>query len=84
MKTSETEIRRHANGSIDTDYYVRHCRRQRSLAAHKAIGRFLVMIRGLIDGASEDDQHAPKVGATRSLSKQQKETDFTQTIREAA
>ena len=84
MKTSETEIRRHANGSIDTNYYVRHCRRQRSLAAHKAINRFLVMISALIGGTSEKEQHVPKVGATRSLPKQQQETDLAQAIREAA
>ncbi len=84
MKTSETEIRRHANGSIDTDYYVRHCHRQRSLSAHKAIGRFLVMISALIGGTSEKDEHAHKADATRSLSKQQQETDLAQAIREAA
>lgn len=37
MTTSESEIRRLANGSIDTAWYVRHCHRQRSLAVHKAI-----------------------------------------------
>lgn len=30
-------IRRHANGSIDTDHYVRQCHRQRSEAAHKTL-----------------------------------------------
>ena len=84
MKTSETEFRRHANGSIDTNYYVRHCHHQRSLAAHKGIGRFLVMISALIGGTSEKEQHAPKVGATHSPSKQQQETDPAQAIREAA
>ena len=39
MKTDHTEIRRLANGSIDTDYYIRHCHRMRSLAAHRAIDR---------------------------------------------
>lgn len=60
MKISETAIRRHADGSIDTDYYVRHCHRQRSLAAHKAIERFLVMI----GGTSAKQRPAPKADAT--------------------
>ncbi len=84
MKISETEIRRHGNGSIDTDYYIRHCHRQRSLAAHKAIGRFLVMISALIGETSEKEQHAPKADATRSLTKQQQETNLAQAIRQAA
>jgi hypothetical protein len=84
MKTSKTEIRRHANGSIDTDYYVRHCHRQRSLAAHKAIGRFLVMISALIGGTSERERYGTKTDATRLLSNRLQETDLAQVIREAA
>lgn len=84
MKTSETEIRRHANGSIDTDYYVRHCHRQRSLAAHKAIGRFLIMIFALIGGTLEKEKHPPKADATRSLSKQQQDTNLAQVTQKAA
>jgi len=49
MKTDTTEIRRTANGSIDTDYYIRHCHRERSLAAHRAIGRTFNMPRELIE-----------------------------------
>ena len=48
MKTDTTEIRRLANGSIDTDHYIRHCHRERSLAAHRAIGRSFNMPRELI------------------------------------
>lgn len=50
MKTETTEIRRLANGSIDTDYYIRRCHRERSLAAHRAIGRSFNMPRELIEG----------------------------------
>ena len=42
------------------------------------------MISALIGGTSEKDEHAHKADATRSLSKQQQETDFAQAIREAA
>ena len=48
MKTDTTEIRRHADGSIDTDHYIRHCHRERSLAAHRAIGRTFNAPRALI------------------------------------
>ncbi|MEE8365468.1 MAG: hypothetical protein V3R76_06765 [Gammaproteobacteria bacterium] len=37
MNTDHTEIRRLANGSIDTDYYLRHCHHERSLSAHRVI-----------------------------------------------
>ena len=50
MKTENTEIRRLANGTIDTDYYIRQCHRQRSLAAHRAIGRGFNFPRNLIEG----------------------------------
>lgn len=49
MKTENTEIRRLANGSIDTEYYIRQCHRERSLAAHRAIGRTFNMPRNLIE-----------------------------------
>ena len=39
MSTDNTEIRRLTNGSIDTDYYIRHCHLTRSLSAHRTIGR---------------------------------------------
>lgn len=45
MTAHETEIRRHTNGAIDIDHYVRQCHRQRSLAAHEAIGRSLAMVK---------------------------------------
>lgn len=48
MKTGHTEIRRHANGLIDTDYYIRHCHRERSRAAHRAIKRIFRFFRRLI------------------------------------
>lgn len=48
MKADHTEIRRLANGSIDTDYYIRHCHRMRSLSAHRAIDRTFNMPRELI------------------------------------
>lgn len=49
MKTDHTEIRRLATGSIDTDHYIRHCHRERSIAAHRAIGRTFNMPRELIE-----------------------------------
>lgn len=49
MKTETTEIRRLANGSIDTDYYIRQCHREHSLAAHRAIGRGFNFPRNLIE-----------------------------------
>ncbi len=39
MNDDNTEIRRLTNGSIDTDYYIRHCHRTRSLSVHRTIGR---------------------------------------------
>ncbi len=39
MNDDNTEIRRLTNGSIDTDYYIRHCHLTRSLSAHRTIGR---------------------------------------------
>jgi len=39
MNTNNTEIRRRADGSIDITHYVEHCHHQRSLAAHRTIGR---------------------------------------------
>jgi hypothetical protein len=45
MKTDTTEIRRIANGSIDTDHYIRNCHRERSLAAHRAFERIFNMPR---------------------------------------
>ena len=50
MKTSETEIRRLANGSIDTAWYVRHCHRRRSLAAHKAIAQIFTAVTRALTG----------------------------------
>lgn len=47
MKTETAEIRRLANGSIDIDHYIRRCHRERSLAAHRAIGRTFNMPREL-------------------------------------
>jgi len=84
MNAHETEIRRNADGSIDTAYYVRHCHRQRSLAAHKAIGQFLVMISALIGGTLKKEQHPLKADVTRSLSKQQQDTNLDQMTRKAA
>lgn len=49
MKTETTEIRRLADGSIDTDYYIRQCHRERSLAAHRTIGRGFNFPRNLIE-----------------------------------
>lgn len=49
MKTDHTEIRRLANGSIDTDYYIRQCHRERSQAAHRAIDRSFNFPRNLIE-----------------------------------
>ena len=49
MKRNETEIRRHPNGSIDIDHYIRHCHRQRSLATHRAIDRTFNIPRELIE-----------------------------------
>ena len=37
MNIDNTEIRRLANGSIDTDYYLRHCHQIRSQSAHRCI-----------------------------------------------
>jgi len=48
MNAHETEIRRHANGSIDIDHYVRCCHRNRSLAAHQATGRIAAFARTLV------------------------------------
>ncbi len=39
MNNDNTEIRRLTNGSIDTDYYIRHCHLTRSLWVHRTIGR---------------------------------------------
>ena len=39
MNPDNTEIRRLTNGTIDTDYYIRHCHLTRSLSAHRTIGR---------------------------------------------
>ena len=39
MNNDNTEIRRLTNGSIDTDYYIRHCHLTRSLSVHRTIGR---------------------------------------------
>ena len=39
MNSTNTEIRRRADGSIDITHYVEHCHHQRSLAAHRTIGR---------------------------------------------
>lgn len=49
MNTDNTQIRRLANGSIDTDYYIRQCHREHSLAAHRAIGRGFNFPRNLIE-----------------------------------
>ncbi len=84
MRSSETEICRHPNGSIDTDHYVRLCHRQRSFAAHKAIGRFLTMIKVLIGGTSEKEQYALTADKTRSLSTQKETVSLTRVVREAA
>jgi hypothetical protein len=53
MQYREPEIRRHRNGSIDIDHYIRRCHRRRSLAAHKAIGRFLARLGAPIEGSLE-------------------------------
>ena len=47
MNAHETEIRRHANGSIDIDHYIARCHRRRSLAAHAAIARFVATVQAL-------------------------------------
>lgn len=47
MNAYETEIRRTASGTIDTEHYIRHCHRQRSLAAHAAIARLLATVANL-------------------------------------
>jgi len=64
MNTEQTEIRRLAYGSIDTDHYIRHCHRERSLAAHRAIRRAFdapgALIRKLAERRSE---HRPARGA---------------------
>ena len=39
MNDDNTEIRRLTDGSIDTEYYIRHCHLTRSLSAHRTIGR---------------------------------------------
>ena len=49
MKTDNTEIRRRADGSIDISHYVEHCHHQRSLAAHRAIGRGFNAPRNVIE-----------------------------------
>jgi hypothetical protein len=48
MNAEETEIRRHANGSIDIEYYVNKCHRMRSQRAHSMIGRFAGLARALV------------------------------------
>ncbi len=35
---SEVDVRRHANGSLDTAYYIQKCHVERSLAAHNGVG----------------------------------------------
>lgn len=49
MNARDTDIRRHADGSIDIDHYIRHCHRERSRAAHRAIDRTFNMPRRLIE-----------------------------------
>jgi hypothetical protein len=49
MKTETIEICRLNNGSIDIDHYIRHCHRERSVSAHRAIGRSFNMPRKLIE-----------------------------------
>jgi hypothetical protein len=39
MNSTNTEIRRRADGSIDITHYIAQCHHQRSLAAHRTIGR---------------------------------------------
>jgi hypothetical protein len=39
MNDDNTEIRRLTDGSIDIEYYIRHCHLTRSLSAHRTIGR---------------------------------------------
>lgn len=50
MTSNETEIRRLAGGSIDTEYYIRHCHLVRSRAAHRAIARALVTLKRFFVG----------------------------------
>jgi hypothetical protein len=49
MNKNITEIRRRADGSIDITHYVGHCHHQRSLAAHRAIGRAFNTPRNVIE-----------------------------------
>ncbi len=48
MNTEESDIRRHANGSIDIEYYVNKSHRMRSQRAHRMIGRFAGFARTLV------------------------------------
>jgi hypothetical protein len=84
MNVQETQIRRRTNGSIDTDHYIRRCHHRRSLAAHKAIARFLVMIGTLFGGVTGNKQHPPRPGVISSLSKQRQGTNLAQVLRNAA
>lgn len=47
MTDQNTEIRRNADGSIDTNYYLAHCHRVRSLAAHREIGRAFAALKSV-------------------------------------
>lgn len=47
MTNQDTEIRRLANGSIDTNYYVVRCHYLRSRATHRAIGHALRIVKSI-------------------------------------
>jgi hypothetical protein len=84
MTGNETEIRRHANGSIDIDHYIRHCHRQRSLSAHAAIRRVAKAIAALVARLLVRDGNAAVPKANDRTDEQTHGPDTREDMRKAA
>jgi hypothetical protein len=80
MTTDHSKIRRLANGAIDTDHYIRQCHRQRSVAAHDAIRRFLAMLGALIEATRDGYRMALAVQEREATSGEPWLTDLKQSL----
>lgn len=80
------EIRRLANGAIDTNYYVAHCHHMRSLAAHRAIRRAITAMLSLLgrERKSEGTMDQLRHSTGDPVADRPAQTDERETYSEAA